>query len=266
MGSWTDNKQEDWKWFYVPQENRLYERYIEGWKAYSMEGGRIQRLYKRFLYAGSQNHHPPHMLRATVFTISPGRIVLSSYGLDTPPAPAPALISSLADTIAALPTGSNWAVCRFDATDNGQRVTQAIRNGTAIAVSDGSSFKDSFGTSALILEASDSTDNIVAVNVVPSNPDSQSSYRSKLAGIFGQVTLVNALCKTHGITQGAIECGCDSLGALQKVFILDTEIKTAGSNFDLLSATRVAIRDSPVTWTFRHVKGHQDDNIETNLD
>jgi hypothetical protein len=103
--------------------------------------------------------------------------------------------------------------------------------------------------------------------VVPGNPDSQSSYRSELVGIFGQVTLVNALCKTHGITQGAIECGCDSLGALQKVFILDTDIKTAGSNFDLLlSATRTAIRDSPVTWIFRHVKGHQDDDIETNLD
>jgi hypothetical protein len=82
-------------------------------------------------------------------------------------------------------------------------VAPAIRDGTAIAISDGS-FKDGFGTSALVIEASDSTDNIIAVNVVPGNLADQGSYRSELAGIFGQITLVNTLCNVHGITQGPL--------------------------------------------------------------
>jgi hypothetical protein len=122
----------------------------------------------------------------------------------------------LAEAIASLPAGSRWApVSHYDATDYGIRVAQAIRDGTAIAISDGS-FKEDFGTSALVIEASDSTNNIITVNAVPGNLANQGSYRSELASIFGQITLVNALCNVHGITQGSIECGCDGAGALNK--------------------------------------------------
>ena len=68
-------------------------------------------------------------------------------------------------------------------------MASAIQDGTAIAVSDGS-YKTEFGTSALALEGEDSTNRIVAVNVVPGDPTDQSSYRSELAGIFGIVTMV----------------------------------------------------------------------------
>lgn len=78
----------------------------------------------------------------------------------------------------------------------------------------------------------------------------QNSYRSKLVGIFGQIILVKTICKVHGIPEGAIECRCDGKGALAtKVFLLDNDIKTAGSHFDLLSATCTALQDSPITWT-----------------
>jgi hypothetical protein len=144
-------------------------------------------------------------------------------------------------------------------------VAQAIRDGTAIAISDGS-FKEGFGTSALVIEASDSTDNIIAVNVVPRNLDDQGSYHIELAGIFGQITLVNALCNVHDITQGSIECGCDGARALNKVLNPDSEAKTDGSQFNLLSATRAALKASPIQWKYRHIQGHQDDLINVELD
>jgi hypothetical protein len=108
-------------------------------------------------------------------------------------------------------------------------------------------------------------DNIVAVNVVPGNLTDQGSYRSELAGLFGQIIMVNTLCDIHGIKDGSIECGCDGLGALSQVFN-DDEASVEGSQFDLLSATRAALRSSPIKWTFRHVKGHQEDDIEATLD
>jgi hypothetical protein len=169
----------------------------------------------------------------------------------------------LAEAIAALP--SRWAVSCYDATNNGIRVAQAIQDGTAIAISNGS-FKEGFGTSALVIEASDSTDNIIAVNVVPSNLANQGSYGSELAGIFDQITLVNALCNVHGITQGSIECGCDGAGALNKVFNPDSEAKTDGSQFNLLSTTCAALKASPIQWKYRHIQGHQGDLIDAKLD
>jgi hypothetical protein len=139
-------------------------------------------------------------------------------------------------------------------------------DGKAIALSDGS-FKDGFGTSALVIEAEDSEDNIIAVNVIPGNTDDQGSYRSELAGIFGQVIMVNTICKVHGITQGEIECGCDGEGAINKVFSKEDEANTTdGSQFDLLSAIQAAIKASPILWKFRHIKWHQDDIRDANLD
>jgi hypothetical protein len=46
----------------------------------------------------------------------------------------------------------------------------------------------------------------------------------------------------------------------------EDEANTDGSQFDLLSATRAAIKASSILWKFRHVKGHQDDILEANLD
>jgi hypothetical protein len=39
-----------------------------------------------------------------------------------------------------------------------------------------------------------------------------------------------------------------------------------GSQFDLLSATRAAIKTSPIQWKFRLVKGHQDNIRDAILD
>ena len=264
LGSWTDQQIHLWTWFFAPAEDRLYERRGTAWNAYTLEGGRRQRTNKRFVLLGMSNEAPPLLLRATVFALDPDRYVLSSFGLEAPISHT-SLPTTLAEAIEHLPPGNQWAVRRFDSTDNGDRVAQAIRAGTAIAISDGS-FKDRFGTAAIVIEAEDSEHNIIAVNVVPGNPEDQGAFRSELAGLFGQVILVNTICAVHQITQGTIECGCDGKAALEKMFNPDADADTNGQHFDLLSATRAALQASPVTWTFRHVKGHQDEDLDATLD
>jgi hypothetical protein len=172
---------------------------------------------------------------------------------------------SLTDAIQCLPPECKWAVQQFHSSDNGIRIAQAIQNGTAIALSDGS-FKDGFGTSAIIIEASDPGDNIIAVNVVPGCKDTQSSFRSKLSGIFGQVIMINTICQLYGITHGSITCGCDGEDALRQSFSPYHTASTKGSQFDLLSAIQTAIKSSPITWKFQHVKGHQDKDADATLD
>ena len=214
-----------------------------------MDGGRQQCTNKWYTFSGTSHSIAPALLWwATVFSLAPGRYVLSSYGLDiTPPPVLPS--STLEDAIDQLPPSTHWAVRRFDSTDNGAHVARAIRAGTAIALSDGS-FKDQFGTSAIIIEAKDSAHNIITVNVVLGNPEDQGSFQSKLAGLFGQVILVNIIGAIHHISQGAIECGCDGKVALEKMFHPDEEADTNGQHFDLLSVTRAALQASPITWTF----------------
>jgi len=56
--------------------------------------------------------------------------------------------------------------------------------------------------------------------------------------------------------------GCDgdaSIGIAQQVFEVT---KTERKHFDLIKAIHDAIRRSTLTWKFRHVKGHQHDELE----
>jgi hypothetical protein len=156
-----------------------------------------------------------------------------------------------------------WAVARFAVSDDGRALAEAIREGKAIAVSDGS-YKEGFGTAAYVLEGETSENRIVAVLVVPGILEVQSSFRSELAGLYGVVLMVQLLCEHYGITDGAIEVGCDCEGALWKVFLegarFEANIKQA--DYDLHSATRKMLKSSPIKWEFRHVEGHQDDGIE----
>jgi hypothetical protein len=104
----------------------------------------------------------------------------------------------------------------------------------------------------------DSQHNIIAANVVPGLPDVQSSFRSELAGIFGQVILINAICTVHNIMSGAIESGCDGKVALEKVSQFDEQVDTNGQHFDLLSA----IAQPSVT---AQLPGHSDMSKDTRM-
>jgi hypothetical protein len=106
---------------------------------------------------------------------------------------------------------------------------------------------------------------ILGLNVVPGHQDDQGAYRSELAGLFGIVVVVLHLCLWAGIESGGIEIGCDGLSALNKAF--DTwPHEPAHPHFNMLSSLRKKIAASPITWTTRHIEGHQDNNATAKLD
>jgi hypothetical protein len=78
--------------------------------------------------------------------------------------------------------------------------------------------------------------------------------------------MINTICHLHGIHQGSIISGCDGKEALRKSFSPHNAAKTKGSQFDLLSAIWAVIKSSPITWKFRHIKGHQDEDVNATLD
>jgi hypothetical protein len=136
----------------------------------------------------------------------------------------------------------------------------AIKNGSAIAVSDGS-YKDGRGTAAFILEISghyDRTSRIVGVNSIPGEQCDQSSYRSEIGGVSGIVETVGILCQLHSITTGAIEVGLDGDQAMKNIFGV-WPLHPKQADYDMLKDLRKKISQSPLKWTRRWVEGHQDD-------
>jgi hypothetical protein len=125
-----------------------------------------------------------------------------------------------------------------------------LRQYVSREVSDGS-FKDSYGTAAWIIKGSGG-DNPLC----PGLENDHSSYRSKLAGIYAIITVVNHLCSYYKIKEGVITLGCDGDSALQKSFssLLDMD----DTDRDMIAAIHAAVDRLPVKGTKHYIKGHQD--------
>jgi hypothetical protein len=54
---------------------------------------------------------------------------------------------------------------------------------------------------------------------------------------------------------------CDGLEAIKKAMAEETSYSCQSNQFDIISAIDKMICDSPITWHWRHVKGHQDNTI-----
>jgi hypothetical protein len=107
----------------------------------------------------------------------------------------------------------------MDITDEGRAIANAIAQGEAIAVSNGS-FKDLYGTVAWGFEGANDTGQISGAVVVPGSAKDQSSYRSELAGIYSILAFAKRLCVLYKMTTGSIELGCNGQSALDKAIIM----------------------------------------------
>ena len=141
-----------------------------------------------------------------------------------------------------------------------------IRNGRAIAVSDGSYKKEwKKGTAAWRLESEKGNQYIQGTVISPGHPEMQSAYRSELVGQMAILDKMKEICIKYRITDGSILIGCDGITALQKANEGSPEFCSPNhKHSDILSAMNKINRSIPITINPVHVKGHQDDSCEYN--
>ena len=111
-----------------------------------------------------------------------------------------------------------------------------------------------------ILRSPDHTTRIISINTVLGPTDSQSAYRSKLAGISGSLLIIQAICNMHHIQAGCTTIGLDSQSALKSVS-QKKQPKPQQPDFDLLCDIRTKLLQIPISVKWAWIKGHQDDHI-----
>ena len=155
----------------------------------------------------------------------------------------------------------------FPPADMCNNLVEGIRNGTASIVSDESFERNSpigpAGTSAVILAPSTSCHQqhwAREDNWVTGLVESQSPYRSELAGVIAGLTIIDILVCHHNITEGGVTLALDGLTAMEEC-AGDWPLSINQKCFDYLQIIRAWIKLSPLTITFRHVKGHQTDFV-----
>eukprot|EP00957_Ditylum_brightwellii_P065056 4934651-Ditylum_brightwellii.AAC.2 len=131
-----------------------------------------------------------------------------------PPPPTPP--KSLIEQCNRSPTSMQWAISNITTTNEGKYVAQAIRDGTAIAVSDGSA-KDQHSAAAFALEGAKYGKNrVFGTCLTPGSDEEQEAYSRELSGLYAIVAAVTMIFDHYNIQDGAITVACDGIEALKK--------------------------------------------------
>jgi hypothetical protein len=149
-----------------------------------------------------------------------------------------------------------WATETLLYSDSGVSVAQAIRDGTGLAVSDGS-FKDSRSTSAFLLEGSaGASGRIYGTNRVPGQHMDQDSYRGELGGILGVLLTAHCIAMIHGVRSGHTRLGLHGEEAMKQAAIVGP-IHRKMRSFDLLAEIRALRSRLAFNVNFFWIEGHQ---------
>ena len=256
-----------WTAFASIGHHRVYTTNGNAWQVWHPQPHR-QTRYKKFFRAESSTTPslPAQLLRVTINSLDESHICLidtaeTIFTIPSVSRPSPSHSTPpqrrLVQQVANLAPTIQWAIRNFRAQDDGRPLAAAIAAQQGYAVSDGS-WKEGRGTSAFLLGDLRSPGTILGegVNCTPPGDPKAHSQRSELSGLLGTVLLIETVCKLHGITSGRVEVACDSTGALRAGNLCQA-LAPNQPDYDLLKDIQTLVLESPLEWTWRHVKGHQ---------
>ena len=141
--------------------------------------------------------------------------------------------------------------------ENLDHIIQSIISGNCALVSDGSFHRESHQASAAWVMGNEALHRQITGKIVcAGRKSSHSAYRAELAGIFGGLMLVKALCKVNNIQNGRLILACDGLGAVKK--IQHHNVTLSAKHYDYVSSIRAIIKELPIQISIKHVEGHTD--------
>lgn len=140
-------------------------------------------------------------------------------------------------------------------------ITDAISDGTLLAVTDGSFIRERYPTlcsSAFVLECTKGRGRMIGSFSESSRV--ANAYRGELLGLMAIHLILRSVDIAHGGNGGSVEVVSDCLGALRRVTELPPyRIPSRCKHSDILKNILVHCRSLSFTIHYRHVRAHQDD-------
>ena len=154
----------------------------------------------------------------------------------------------------------NWFLSHLSSSRNTELLLDSIKNGKALAVSDGSFFPlEEVSSCAWIIATPDGKEWIRGGGVVPGESHDQSAYRSELAGQLRIAVILSDLQIEKG--NYLITTACDGISALSRVGMSIDYIKSSMKHADMISYISTLWSKSNFSPNKVHVYGHRDDFI-----
>eukprot|EP00979_Chaetoceros_neogracilis_P010569 scaffold2500_cov172-Chaetoceros_neogracile.AAC.2 len=266
LGNWNKTSTLHWKdhrdWFVTPDKKILYFRLAPTMWHRFIRKNNSYRLYNfEFLVI----HEEPitSLFRATVESNDSGIQLLNYSMYHDHQEPTTPMILLGQYSIPQPPLA--WTMSHLTSSPSISDLLQAIRDGTPLAVSDGSFYPlTRIGAAAWIITTPDQKEWIEGGGVLPRPPLTQDPYRSELGGLLGMAVCLSSMAILIGpsanaiTTSCAVTTACDGLSALNKVNIRKETVKPTWKNFDLITPHVDLWTDMPFPTKLQHVLGHQD--------
>jgi hypothetical protein len=141
-----------------------------------------------------------------------------------------------------------------------QYLVDTIKEGRAIAISDGSHKSKWVKASWRIMADTNEDEQWSGLHVTPGRKDDKSAFRSEIGWIYAMEVAIELLCKFFHISNGSVSFGSDCEAALYYIFVRNKKSTPTPNSFDLIKATikvlgRLPIRQIWGGFTPPHLSG-----------
>ena len=195
---------------------------------------------------GPVHQVPAHSVPAVVTQVSP--TVVTFY-----PSPPTPIVPSPQRSF------QHWTLTHLQGTPQEfEDFAAEVRLGNAKLLSDGSLKESDMGFAFVSVHCH----SLGSANVVPSHPADASAHRSELGGLLAQIQFGTWITTTYSVTSGSIIGGSDCLNAIRFANDPWSTPTFDKSCYDMCQEISLLLEESPLTWTFQHVAGHQDDHAD----
>ncbi len=235
--------------------DHLYRLDATGWASFTpIPTRRRKRTFHATPRAMTTDEIPIHLAKATVYSNGTTITVTGSGPID--------YSQRMQQQHSSKEFWNSWN-CEYRLEGSAQELKQAIEQGVAVAVSDGS-YQLEAGAAAWTIEGCTAENRIYGAGKTPGMETDHSAYRSELFGLWGILMSLHQFTTEHQIVEGQVTVACDGLSALRKAQA-NHLTEPSEAHYDLISAIRELRHSMSIQLVFQHVKGHQDSGQTTVL-
>ena len=98
---------------------------------------------------------------------------------------------------------------------------------------------------------------ITTTSTSPGTSKYQAAYRIKITGLYHVTSIIETIYEKYNIRSRGITAVYDGLNAIKKSMDSNNTYPYQSNYFNLISTIDNKLMKYPLTWSWRHVKGHQ---------
>ena len=259
LGRWIQPSHLKWQWFYWRSERKLFRRVNNLWHQWELFSPRSTVAFKRVAIIPTLPVPLEQLERATTREVGERMMLEGAAGNEYPVDPTYANIHEFIED-----WEDSWPIADSYFPPDPTLVAQAISNGTAVMVSDGSYkalLSTEIGAAAWILECSQTGATCCGECSTSGLRSEVNAYRSELQGCHAGLLGLMAFAIYHQLHGGSVTFHFDNDAGVDKSAESYLNVPTRYKHADLVKAIRVIVyrlkTEHEIQVTFEKVQGHR---------